>query len=325
MSKTAQLGIVMDPLASIQVKKDSSLAMLQEAQLRGWQVFYIEQKDLFVENGICMASMRPLTIDLAHDPWFVLQPLIVRPLASLDVVLMRKDPPFDMEFIYTTYLLELAEKEGTLIVNRPQSLRDANEKLFTSWFPECCPPTLVSRQMSRLRHFVEEHEEVIIKPLEGMGGYRIFRTSKTDPNLSVILETMTEHEQHFCMAQRYIPEILQGDKRVIMIDGEPIPHVLARIPQTGETRGNLVAGAQAKIIPLGDREREICEKVGPVLREKGLLFVGLDIIGDYLTEINVTSPTGIREIEVAMMKAKSKNSKTISAILFDRITEYVRA
>lgn len=315
-----QLGIVMDPLESIHVKKDSSLAMLQEAQARGWDVSYIDQADLFVENGICMAAMKPLSIDLSRDPWFVVQAPVIKPLSTLNVVLMRKDPPFDMEYIYTTYLLELAEKEGTLIVNRPQSLRDANEKLFTSWFPECCPPTLVSRQLPQLRRFAEEHEEVIIKPLEGMGGYRIFRTGKNDPNLSVILETMTEHGQHFCMAQRYIPDIKKGDKRVLMIDGEPIPHALARIPKTGETRGNLAAGAEAKIIPLSDRDRWICEQVGPVLREKGLLFVGLDIIGDYLTEINVTSPTGIREIEAA---SKAKGGPTISSLLFDKIDEYI--
>jgi glutathione synthase len=309
-----QLGVIMDPLSTINIKKDSTLAMLQEAQQRQWNIFYMQQQDIFVENGVCMADMHPLQIDLNQSSWFTMQEPITQPLAKLDVVLMRKDPPFDMEYIYTTYLLELAEAAGTLIINKPQSLRDANEKIFTSLFPQCCPQSLISRNIKQLRAFVEKQHDVIIKPLGGMGGYRIFRTQADDSNLSVILETMTEYGQQFCMAQQFIPEITYGDKRVLVIDGEPVPYALARIPKTGEIRGNLAAGARAEVIPLGARERWICEQVGPTLREKGLMFVGLDIIGDYLTEINVTSPTCIREIEAA-------SDVKISKLLFDKISE----
>lgn len=311
---TIKLGVLMDPLSAINIKKDSTLAMLEEAQKRQWQIFYLQQQDIFAENGECMADMHPLHIDLKQTPWFTLQAPITQSMAKLDVVLMRKDPPFDMEYIYTTYLLELAETAGTLIINKPQSLRDANEKIFTSLFPQCCPPSLISRNIQQLRGFVEKYQDVIVKPLGAMGGFRIFRTHPKDANLSVILETMTEYGEQFCMAQRFIPEISAGDKRVLVIDGEPIPYALARIPRTGETRGNLAAGARAEVIPLGARERWICEQVAPTLRAKGLMFVGLDIIGDYLTEINVTSPTCIREIEaVADVK--------ISQIFFDKIEE----
>jgi len=294
---TIQLGIVMDPLMTINLKKDSTMAMIEAAQKRNWSVFYIEQKDLFIADGIAMANMYPITIDLHRDPWFQLRESITRPLHELNVVLMRKDPPFNMEYIYTTYILELAKKLGTLVVNDPQSLRDANEKLFTLWFPQCCPPTLVSRNPQLLRDFSREHQDVILKPLGGMGGFRIFRTRHDDLNLSVILETMTDYGREFTMAQRYIPEIAQGDKRVLLINGEPVPYALARIPQAGELRGNLAAGGQPKVVSLSARDRWICAEVGSTLRDKGLLFVGLDIIGDYLTEINVTSPTCIREIE----------------------------
>ncbi|MFI4954455.1 MAG: glutathione synthase [Gammaproteobacteria bacterium] len=307
-----KLGVIMDPLTTINVKKDSTLAMLEEAQQRGWTVFYMQPQDIFIEDGVCMASMHGLIVDLKHHPWFTLQEPIIQPLAELNVVLMRKDPPFDMEYIYTTYLLELAETAGVLVINKPQSLRDANEKIFTCQFPQCCPPSLVSKNMQQLRGFVEKHRDVIVKPLGGMGGYRIFRIRPEDSNLSVILETMTEYGQQFCMAQRFIPEIIYGDKRVIVIDGEPVPFALARIPKTGEIRGNLAAGARAEVIPLSERERWICAQVAPTLREKGLMFVGLDIIGDYLTEINVTSPTCIREIEAA-------SDVKISRMLFDKI------
>ena len=312
-----QIGVVMDPLTAINVKKDSTLAMLEEAQRRQWPAFYMQQQDLFIENGVSMASMRELTIDLHQHPWFSLQEPVVKPLADLKVILMRKDPPFDMEYIYTTYLLDLAEAAGSLVINKPQSLRDANEKIFTSLFPQCCPPSLVSRDLKQLRAFVEKQNDVIIKPLGGMGGYRIFRTSPNDSNLSVILETMTDYGHQFCMAQRFIPEITHGDKRVLLIDGEPVPYALARIPKTGEIRGNLAAGARAEVVALGERERWICAQVGPTLRAKGLMFVGLDIIGDYLTEINVTSPTCIREIEAA-------TEINISEILFDKIHEKLK-
>lgn len=307
-----KLGVVMDPLANLNIKKDSTLAMLEEAQQRGWTIFYMQPHDLFIENGMCMATMQQLNINLDHQSWFTLQAPITQPLADLNVVLMRKDPPFDMEYIYTTYLLELAEAAGVLVINKPQSLRDANEKIFTTHFPHCCPPSIVSKNMQQLRHFVEENQDVIVKPLGGMGGYRIFRTQPDDANLSVILETMTEYGQQFCMAQRFISEIIDGDKRVIMVDGEPVPYALARIPKKGEIRGNLAAGARAEVIPLSERDRWICAQVAPIIRAKGLMFVGLDIIGDYLTEINVTSPTCIREIEAA-------SEVKISRWLFDKI------
>ena len=311
---TIQLGVIMDPLTQINVKKDSTLAMLEEAQQRQWKIFYMQPQDIFIENGICMASMYELHIDLTQHPWFTLQKPLVQPLTTMNVALMRKDPPFDMEYIYSTYLLELAEAAGVLVINKPQSLRDANEKIFTTLFPQCCPPAMVSKNMQQLRHFVEKHHDVIIKPLGGMGGFRIFRTHPADANLSVILETMTEYGQQFCMAQQFIPEIIYGDKRVIVIDGEPMPYALARIPKTGETRGNLAAGARAEVIPLNARDRWICAQVAPVLRAKGLIFVGLDIIGDYLTEINVTSPTCIREIEAG-------SDVKISRLLLDNISQ----
>lgn len=296
---SVRLGIVMDPIARISFKKDSSLAMLLAAKARGWTLFYMQQEDLYSRTGQTLARMRPL--DVFDDPqrWFELGEEFDAPLTDLDVVLMRKDPPFDNEYVYSTYLLEQAESAGLLVVNRPQSLRDCNEKFFATQFSDCTPPTLVSRRADILRGFAAEHGDVILKPLDGMGGSSIFRHRAGDPNLSVILETLTNHGSQQIMAQRYIPEILQGDKRILMIDGEPVPYCLARIPAQGETRGNLAAGGSGEARPLSERDREIAARVGPALREKGLLFVGLDVIGDYLTEINVTSPTCIREIDRA--------------------------
>ena len=292
-----QLGIVMDPISAINIKKDSSFAMLLAAQAKGWPLYYIEQSDLFLSQGVARATVRPLTVIENNKHWYELGETKTVALSELDVVLMRKDPPFDMEYIYSTYLLEQAQSAGVLIVNNPQSLRDANEKLFTAWFPECCPDTLVTRQDSLIRDFYKTHGDIILKPLDGMGGASIFRIKEQDPNLSVIIETLTEHGQKSIMVQRYIPDIVEGDKRILMIDGEPVPYALARIPADGETRGNLAAGGRAEGRPLTERDRWICQQVGPKLREKGLIFVGLDVIGDYLTEINVTSPTCIRELD----------------------------
>ncbi|RRJ82714.1 glutathione synthase [Aestuariirhabdus litorea] len=294
---SVQLGIVMDPIDQIHFKKDSSLAMLLAAQQRGWTLHYMEQKDLFQQAGEACGMMRPLSVAADPHNWFSLGDAQPRPLAELDVILMRKDPPFDNEFIYSTYLLEQAEQQGTLVVNRPQSLRDCNEKLFATLFPDCTPPTLVARRADLLKAFAATHEDVIYKPLDGMGGSSVFRVTKGDPNLSVILETLTQHGRSQIMAQRYIPEILDGDKRILLINGEPIPYCLARIPASGETRGNLAAGGRGVGRPLSERDWEIARRVGPTLREKGLLFVGIDVIGDYLTEINVTSPTCIRELD----------------------------
>lgn len=296
---TVRLGIVMDPIAQISFKKDSSLAMLLAAESRGWSLFYMEQKDLYQAKGQARARLRSLQVFNDPEHWFELGDEQDLPLADLNVILMRKDPPFDNEFLYTTYLLEQAEADGVLVVNRSQSLRDCNEKIFATQFPQFTPPTIVSRRADILREFAKEQRDIILKPLDGMGGSMIFRHREGDPNLSVILETLTAHGTQQIMAQGYIPQILDGDKRILMIDGEPVPYCLARIPAQGETRGNLAAGGRGEARPLSERDREIALAIGPTLREKGLLFVGLDVIGDYLTEINVTSPTCIREIDAA--------------------------
>lgn len=294
---TVKLGVVMDPIGSITVKKDTTLALLLAAQARNWQIYYFEQKDLFVRDGRSYGQARLLTVRDNKQEWFQLDKSQALALDELDVILMRKDPPFDMEYVYTTYILERAEAAGTLVVNRPQSLRDANEKLYTALFPQCCPPTLVTREMSRIRSFLDEHGDIIVKPPDGMGGTGIFRLRQGDPNIGVVLETLTQHNQQLALAQRYIPEIVNGDKRILLIDGEPVQYALARMPAAGETRANLAAGGTGVGVELTERDRWICTQVAPTLREKGLLFVGLDVIGDYLTEINVTSPTCVRELD----------------------------
>lgn len=294
-----KLLVVMDPIQHIHYKKDTTLALLWAAQDKGWQVFYAEQKDLYLLQGKAMGLLRRLQVFRDPSKWYALDEPEAVPLADMQTILMRKDPPFDSQFVYTTYILEQAERDGCLVVNRPQSLRDCNEKVFATQFPECCPPVLVSREATLLRGFHQEHGDVIFKPLDGMGGSRIFRCRADDPNVSVILETLTNHGREFIMAQRFIPEILQGDKRILVVDGEAVPYCLARIPATGETRGNLAAGGRGVAQPLSDRDRWIVAQVAPTLKAKGLMFVGLDVIGDYLTEINVTSPTCAREIDSA--------------------------
>ena len=294
-----RIGVLMDPIATINTKKDTTLGLLRAASAAGHQLTYLEQADLTVRNGETMASLRSLTVYDDDTAWYAMGERYDASLSTLDVVLMRKDPPFDMEFFYTTQLLEDAERRGTLIVNRCASLRDCNEKLFATQFPECCPPLLVSRDPTALKAFHAEHADVIFKPLDGMGGQSIFRVKENDPNLNVILETLTDNGGVTIMAQQYLPAIKDGDKRVLMINGEAVPFCLARLPMAGENRGNLAAGGSGVVQPLSDRDRWIAEQVGPTLREKGLLFVGLDIIGDYLTEINVTSPTCMREIDRA--------------------------
>ncbi|WP_380180306.1 glutathione synthase [Kalamiella sp. sgz302252] len=294
-----KLGIVMDPISAINIKKDSSFAMLLEAQRRGYEIHYMEMKDLYLRGGEARAATRLLSVEQDYDKWYEFGSEQDIALADLNVVLMRKDPPFDTEFIYATYILERAEEKGTLIVNKPQSLRDCNEKLYTAWFAELTPDTLVTRSAQQIRDFWQQHGDIIMKPLDGMGGSSIFRVNKQDPNLSVIIETLTNHGSFYCMAQNYLPEIKDGDKRVLVVDGEPVPYCLARIPKSGETRGNLAAGGRGEARPLSESDREIARRVGPTLKQKGLIFVGLDIIGDKLTEINVTSPTCIREIEAA--------------------------
>ncbi|EBQ3104888.1 glutathione synthase [Salmonella enterica] len=292
-----KLGIVMDPIAHINIKKDTSFAMLLEAQRRGYELHYMEMADLYLINGEARARTRTLSVEQNYDKWYEFGSEQKIKLADLDVILMRKDPPFDTEFIYATYILERAEEEGTLIVNKPQSLRDCNEKLYTAWFADLTPETLVTRNKAQLKAFWEKHGDIIMKPLDGMGGASIFRVKKGDPNIGVIAETLTELGNRYCMAQNYLPAIKDGDKRVLVVDGEPVPYCLARIPQGGETRGNLAAGGRGEPRPLSESDWEIARRVGPTLKAKGLIFVGLDIIGDRLTEINVTSPTCVREIE----------------------------
>ncbi|OBS08134.1 glutathione synthase [Acidihalobacter prosperus] len=296
---TRHLAVLMDPISRINIKKDSTFAMMLAAQRRGWTLEYLEQGDLYLRDGRVHAACRP--VEVRDDPadWFTLGDAVDRPLAEISAVMMRKDPPFDLEYLYSTYLLDLAEREGCLVINRPSSLRDANEKLFTAWFPQCTVPTLVSRDMGRLRAFAKGFGDIILKPLNGMGGESIFRVRAGDPNTSVILETITERGRRTVMAQRLIPEYVDGDKRILLIDGEPVPYALLRVPAPGESRGNLAAGGQGVAVPLNERDRWICAEVAPELRRRGLLFVGLDVIGDYLTEINVTSPTCIRELDAA--------------------------
>ena len=292
-----KLGVVMDPIGSIHYKKDTTLALLWAAQDRGWALFHIAPDGLFLDGDAPMATAQPLTVHHNPEHWYDLGDTVTLSLAELDVVLMRKDPPFDMEYIYATYLLERAEQQGALVVNRCQSLRDCNEKLFATEFPQCCPPLLVSRDMGRLRAFHAQYGDVIFKPLDGMGGSAIFRAKPDDPNVSVILETLTHSGSQTIMAQQYLPDIKEGDKRILMINGEAVPWCLARVPLAGESRGNLAAGGAGKVQALTERDQWIASQVGPTLRERGLYFVGLDVIGDYLTEINVTSPTCLREIE----------------------------
>ncbi|MEE8730575.1 MAG: glutathione synthase [Rahnella inusitata] len=294
-----KLGIVMDPISSINIKKDTSFAMLLEAQSRGYELHYMEMNSLYLRGGVGRATTKKLSVKQDYDGWYEFGTEQDIALQDLDVILMRKDPPFDTEFIYATYILERAEENGTLIVNKPQSLRDCNEKLFTAWFPELTPDTLVTRNSAQLKAFHKEHTDVILKPLDGMGGASIFRLKPEDANVSVVIETLTEHGTRFCMAQNYLPAIKDGDKRVLVVDGEPVPYCLARIPAQGETRGNLAAGGRGEARPLSESDWQIARTVAPILKQKGLIFVGLDIIGDRLTEINVTSPTCAREIEAA--------------------------
>jgi len=293
---SVRLGIVMDPIASISYKKDSSLAMLLAAQARGWSLFYMEQRDMYLGAGQARAQMRPLKVFADPARWFELGEEQDSALAELDVILMRKDPPFDMEYVYATHLLELAEAAGVRVLNRPRSLRDFNEKLAIARFARFTAPTLVTSNEASIRAFLAEHGDMVVKPLDGMGGASVFRLHTRDPNVGVILETITHFGRRTVMAQRYLPEIAQGDKRILVIDGVAAPFALARIPKAGESRGNLAAGGRGVAQPLTARDREIAEGVGPALRAAGLTIVGLDVIGEHLTEVNVTSPTCMREI-----------------------------
>jgi len=292
-----KLLVVMDPIDGIKPWKDSTFAMMLAAQARGHEVFYTTPADLWLDQATPMARCAPIEVFDRCEDYYRLGDFAHRPLTDFDVALMRQDPPFDQHYLTVTHLLALAEKAGVWVVNNTQAVRDCNEKLFTAWFPQCMPPSRVSARADLLRGFIDEQADVILKPLHAMGGAGIFRVRTGDPNTSVIIETLTQQGRMPIMAQRYLPEIVHGDKRILMIDGEPVPYALARIPQQGETRGNLAAGGEGVGMPLTERERWLAQQVGPTLKEKGLVFVGLDVIGDYVTEINVTSPTCIRELD----------------------------
>jgi len=312
-----KLAVIMDPIESINYKKDSTLAMLLAAQQRDYQLFYLQPTDLYLQATEARARIQPLQVSADAKHWFRLSAAHDIALSELDVILMRKDPPFDMNYIYATYLLEAAEQAGVLVVNRARSLRDANEKLFALQFPQCTPECLVASSAATIKEFIQQQKDAILKPLDGMGGQSIFRVKHDDPNINVIIETLTEHGQRLIMAQRYLPEIINGDKRILLIDGEAIPYALARIPDAGETRANLALGGTAQGQPLTERDHWICQQLGPRLKEMGLMFVGIDVIGDYLTEVNVTSPTCIRELDAQF-------DLDISSILLDKIEEKIK-
>ncbi len=297
MPSQRKLGIIMDPIEAIKPWKDTTLAMMLEARARGWQIHYFTLDDIRLDNGVTTGHYRIVEPFDDNDRWFEFTDSGDCRLDGLDAILMRKDPPFDLEYIYCTYLLEQAEENGVVVVNRPASLRDCNEKLYTRHFPQCCVETLVSRNPDDLKAFIAQHRDVIVKPLDGMGGQSIFRVQDGDLNTNAIIEAVSKYGRSQTMAQRYIPEIRDGDKRILLIDGKPIPHALARLPAAGENRGNIAAGASTRGQPLSDRDRWLCEQIGPDLRARGLLFVGIDVIGEYVTEINVTSPTGVRELD----------------------------
>ncbi|MDA0680406.1 MAG: glutathione synthase [Proteobacteria bacterium] len=311
------VGVVMDPIDSIKSVKDSSFAMLLEAQRRDAEIHYMLQSDLKLLAGDALAHSRLIEVRDEKSSWFTLGERNAIRLSDLDVILMRKDPPFDMEYIYTSYILERAEQAGALVVNKPQSLRDMNEKAYTAWFPQCAPLTLVTRSMQEMKNFLAEHERIVVKPLDGMGGKSIFVVAKGDNNANVIFETLTSNGSRFAMAQVFIPEIKDGDKRILLVDGEPVPYALARIPSADDNRGNLVMGAVGEVRKLTERDQWICSQVGPILKKHGIVFAGIDVIGDYLTEINVTSPTGIRELD-------SARNLNIAGILFDAIDRKLR-
>jgi glutathione synthase len=293
-----RIAVVMDPIEDIKPAKDTTLAMMLAAERRGWELSYLELRHLWLRDGVAMGRAHPVTVRDDHDDWYTRGEPQVERLGDFDAILMRKDPPFDTEYIYSTYILERAEATGALVVNRPQGLRDMNEKVFTAWFPECCAPTLITRDMGDMHAFLREHGRIVCKPLHGMGGRSIFVVDLGDKNANVVFETLTEYGQRYAIVQRYLPEIVTtGDARVILVDGEPVPYALARIPSAADNRGNLAAGAKGVGRPLDDRDRWLASRIGPVLRERGMLFVGLDVIGGFVTEINVTSPTGVRELD----------------------------
>ena len=312
IADSLKTGVVMDPISGITTSKDSTFAMLLEAQRRGHDLWYMEPTDLTIRDGLALGHMKQLSVRDSSSDWFTLSKSENRELATLDILLMRKDPPFDMDYVYTTYILELASMAGVTVVNRPQALRDANEKCFITHFPQCCVPALITRSSVEIKTFVDEQGLSVVKPLDGMGGESIFQLQPQDPNLNVILETITSKDRDLVMVQRYIPEITQGDKRILVINGEPVPFALARVPGAGDFRGNLAKGGTGKGVALTERDYWICEQVAPELKRRGIIFAGLDVIGDWLTEINVTSPTCIRELD-------SEYGLNIAGKLFDAL------
>jgi glutathione synthase len=319
MSSRVRLVVVMDPIGAIKPAKDTTLGLLLAAQARGWELFYAEQKDLWLRDGVAWGRLAPLAVRDDPNSWFTLGSVKADQLGEFDVILMRKDPPFDTEYIYTTYILERAQIQGALVCNRPQGLRDINEKVYTAWFPECCAPTLITRDMHDMSEFLLEHGKAVCKPLDGMGGKSIFVLEQGDKNRNVVFETLTAYGTRYAIVQRYLPEIVTaGDCRIILVDGEPVPFALQRIPTPDDNRGNLAAGARAESRPLNERDRWLCAQIGPKLRAAGMIFVGLDVIGDFVTEINVTSPTGIREL-------KKKNDVDIGAMLVNAIEKNLGA
>ena len=309
----------MDPIEAIKPAKDTTLGLLMAAQRRGWQLFYTGQRHLWIRDGVAWGHVAPLTVDDAAPTWFTRAEAQPARLGTFDVILMRKDPPFDMEYIYSTYILDRAQEQGALVCNAPQGLRDMNEKVYTAWFPECCAPTLITRDMHDMGAFLQEHGKAVCKPLDGMGGKSIFVLEQGDKNRNVVFETLTAYGTRYAMIQRYLPEIVSGgDCRIILVDGEPAPFALQRMPTAEDNRGNLAAGATAESRPLNDRDRWLCARIGPKLRAAGMVFVGLDVIGDYVTEINVTSPTGIREL-------KKKHGVDIGDMLIDALAKALQA
>jgi glutathione synthase len=319
MGSNVRLVVVMDPIDRIKYAKDTTLALLLAAQARGWSLSYFEQRDLRLRDGVAEGRARPLVVRADSANWFTLGEPQVVPLKAFDVVLMRKDPPFDTEFIYTSYILERAEADGVLVANRARGLRDMNEKVYTAWFPQCCAPTLITRDMQEMAAFARTHGKIVCKPLHSMGGHSVFALEPGDKNTRVVFETLTHDGARFAIVQKYLPDIaVGGDSRVLLIDGEPVPYALARIPSADDHRGNLAAGASGVGRALNDRDRWLCQQIGPALREAGMLFVGLDVIGGYVTEINVTSPTGVRELDHAF-------GLNIGAMLIDAIARRLSA
>ena len=319
MTRQTRLAVVMDPIEDIKYAKDTSLAMLQAAQARGWSLTYLTLADLHLRDGVALGRGRALTVHANPEHWFDLAEPVVEPLGNFDVILMRKDPPFDVEFIYATYILERAELAGALVVNRPAGLRDMNEKVYTAWFPDCCAPTLITRDMDDMAAFAAEQGRIVCKPLHGMGGRSIFVVDPTDKNMRVVFETLTDYGNRFAIVQRYLPQITSsGDTRVIIIDGKAAPYALARMPSATDHRGNLAAGGTGVARSLTAREQQLVARIGPELAARGMLFVGLDVIGDYVTEINVTSPTGVREID-------KQFGTDLSGLLMDAIQQRLAA